>query len=115
VKNDFLVYLDDILEAIKKIKNYTKGLDFSKFQRDSKTIDAVVRNFEVMGEVGKRIPGEAKRQSPEIPWRAMSGMRDKMIHEYSGIELEVVWKTIQEDLPVLEKQLKTLKKRYEKK
>jgi uncharacterized protein with HEPN domain len=112
VKKDFLVYLDDILDAIKKIKTYTRNMGFSEFKKDSKTVDAVIRNFEIIGEAAKQIPSEIKKKYPQIPWKQMAGMRNKVIHEYSGIELEVVWKTIEEDFPDLEKQIKQINVSY---
>jgi len=96
------VYLNDILEALQKIKNYTEGLNFDKFSEDPKTIDATIRNFEVIGEATKKIPKEIKKKYPHLPWKEMAGMRDKLIHEYFGVNLKVLWKTIKEDLPPLE-------------
>jgi len=105
------VYLDDIQESIHKIETYVKGYDYGKFIEDGKTIDAVIRNFSIIGEAANRIPPEVQEEHSQIPWFEMIGMRNKVVHEYSGINEEILWKTIQEDLPKLKEQLKEL---YEK-
>ena len=101
MKRDSRVYIDDILEALQKIETYTAGLDFSAFAQDSKTIDATVRNFEIIGEAARKIPEETRNMYKQVPWKTMSGMRDKLIHEYFGVNIDVLWATIQEDLPPL--------------
>jgi hypothetical protein len=109
MKRDAAVYLDDIIESIRKIEEYTKGLDLEGFTKDFKTQDAVIRNFEIIGEAARSIPSEIKKKYPLVPWKSMIGMRNKMIHEYSGIMLEVVWKAVKEDIPPLEKHLKEIR------
>ena len=98
-KRSFRLYLKDILEAIEKINNYTKNLSFEEFSQNTMIVDAVIRNFEIIGEATKHIPEEIRKSYPEIPWKEMAGMRDKMIHEYFGVDLEIVWKTIKIHLP----------------
>lgn len=98
-KRSFRLYLKDILEAIEKINNYTKNLSFEEFSQNTMIVDAVIRNFEIIGEATKHIPEEIRKSYPEIPWKEMAGMRDKMIHEYFGVDLEIVWKTIKIRLP----------------
>lgn len=78
------------------------------FQKNSLVEDAVVRNFEIIGEASKHIPEEIKSQYPDIPWKEMAGMRDKIIHEYFGIDLEIVWKTVNIRLPQLRPLLKNI-------
>jgi len=85
MKRDYRLYINDILEAIEKIKKYTKGLSFEKFSQNEMTIDAVVRNFGIIGEAVKHIPLKIKKKYPNVPWREMAGMRDKLIHEYFGV------------------------------
>lgn len=93
-----LDYLDDILDAIEKIKEFTQGMSEEEFCHDVKTAYAVTHAFEIIGEATKRLPGKIKAAHPDLPWRAMAGMRDKLIHDYFGINLLVVWKTVSEDL-----------------
>ena len=95
------LYLRDILDAIAKIEDYTEGLSFEEFSKNNLVVDAVVRNFEIIGEASKNIPEETKSQYSQIPWKEMAGMRDKMIHEYFGVDLEIVWETIKTRLPQL--------------
>ena len=96
-----LEYLDDIHEAATKIRRYTTGMTYEEFVDDEKTVDAVLRNFEVIGEAAKNVP-EAHRQAyDDVPWSEMAGMRDKLIHGYTSIDLQIVWTTVDEELPAL--------------
>ncbi|PQP34871.1 DUF86 domain-containing protein [Desulfobacteraceae bacterium SEEP-SAG9] len=97
--------IDDIIEAIGKIERYTRGIDFDKWLQDEKTVDAVIRNIEVIGEASTHLPIEIQEQYKDIPWSLMKGIRNVVAHEYFGIDLEIVWKTVKEDLPVLKKLL----------
>ena len=101
MKRDYRLYLDDILDAIQKIEAYTKGLSYSDFSKDNKTVDAVVRNFEIIGEATKRVSDSIKTKYPGVPWRMMAGTRDKLIHEYFGVNLDILWKAVKEDIPDL--------------
>ena len=95
------MYLEDILNAINRIEEYTRGLTFNSFVEDRKTVDAVIRNFEIIGEATKHIPERIRRDYPKVPWKDMAGMRDKLIHGYFGVQLDVVWKTVKERLPIV--------------
>lgn len=98
----------DILESIKRIMEYTVNVDFEQFRSDTKTVDAVVRNFEIIGEAAAHIPEEVISDHPEIPWQDMKDMRNLLAHEYFGINDKIVWDTIQDDLVPLATQLKSL-------
>lgn len=98
-KGDFRVYVVDILEAIQRIEEYLRGVTFEEFSKDNKTMDAVVRNFAVIGEAAKSVPVHVKRKHPEIAWKRMSGMRDKVVHKYFGVDPHILWDTSKIDLP----------------
>lgn len=99
------LYLEDIKDSIKKIEKYTRGMDFAEFSHDMKTVDAVIKNLFVIGEATNNIPKEIKIKHPNVAWREISGMRNKIVHEYFGIDEEILWKTIKEDIPVFKKQI----------
>ena len=113
MKRDPRVYLDDILEAIQRIEQYSSYPDYSAFEKDKKTIDAVIRNFEVIGEASKKIPLAIRRKYPDIPWAEMAGMRDKLIHEYFGVNAQILWKTIKDDLPQIKPLIKKISQELE--
>lgn len=107
-KRDPKLYLQDIEDSIAKIEAYAADFDFDEFCQDRKTIDAIVRNLEIMGEAVKNLPEEIKSKNPDIPWGEVIGMRNKATREYWGIDEEILWKTIKEDLPDFKKQIKGL-------
>jgi uncharacterized protein with HEPN domain len=91
----------DILEAISRVVEYTAGMSTETFAADNKTIDAVVRNFIVLGEAAKHVPDDMASRYPEIPWSMMAGMRDMVVHENFGVSLPIIWETVRHDLPPL--------------
>jgi len=93
--------LNDILESITKIKLYTSNLNFDSFINDSKTIDAVIRNFEIIGEASNRLSEVFKENNAEIDWFRIIGFRNRIVHDYMGIDFEIVWSIIQNDLDSL--------------
>ena len=94
-------YLRDILDALDKAQHFVTGLDYPGFQADEKTAFAVVRALEIIGEAAKMVPAPLRKRFPQIPWKSLAGMRDKLIHGYFGVDLDVVWHTVTEDLPAL--------------
>ena len=93
--------IQDIVEAIENILNYTEDMTFEQFCVDRKTIDAVVRNLTIIGEAASNLPDDITTQYPDIPWREMRDMRNTIVHEYFGVDLKVVWKTANEHIPEL--------------
>ncbi len=94
-------YLGDLLDAIEKIKNFIKGLEFEGFKRDDKTKFAVIRGLEIIGEATKHISEAVRIKYPDVPWKEMAGMRDILAHDYFGVEEETVWLTAKEKIPQL--------------
>lgn len=94
-------YLADILNAVEEAEEFTRGMSYEVFAAHRKTVNAVIRSLEVLGEATKRIPDDFRSKHPEIPWSKMCGMRDVLIHDYMGVDLMTVWKAVQERLPEL--------------
>ncbi len=109
-KRDLNLLLDDMLESAMKITRYTSNLTFETFVADEKTIDAVTRNFEIIGEAANRIPEEYRNETPELEWNRLRGFRNRIVHEYFGIDYEIVWTIIENDLKDLIEYLENLTK-----
>ncbi|MFH1542472.1 MAG: DUF86 domain-containing protein [bacterium] len=108
IKREYKDYINDIINAINDIAEFTKGQDQTGFSVDKKTSFAVVRGIEIIGEAAKNIPSDVKAKYPEIPWKELAGMRDKVIHGYFGVDLSVIWQTAKNDLPPLLPIFKTI-------
>jgi uncharacterized protein with HEPN domain len=106
-KND-IAYTEHILKCIKKIRKFVRGIDKNEFSKNELLQDAVIRNFEVIGEASKKISADFKKNYCNVPWKEISGMRDKLIHDYLGVDTDVIWKTIEQDLPALFKEIKKI-------
>ncbi len=100
-KREVQLLPEDIRDAIQKILSYTHGFSFNDFSKDDKTMDAVVRNFEIIGEAANHVSEEFKSAHPEIEWRRIAGFRNRIVHEYFGIDYAMIWKIKEESLPEL--------------
>jgi len=112
---EWVIYLEDILEAVEKIEKFTSDLSYQEFVEDEKTVDAVLHNFEVIGEAAKNVPQGIREKYDKLPWTEMAGMRDKLIHGYATIDLEIIWKTVTSDVPELRLQVKNLQEKLAEK
>ena len=112
-KKDFKINLLEIIKASERIEKYIEMIDsFTGFKKDRKTIDAVVRNFEIIGEAANRIPLELQQKNTDINWREIIAMRNILAHEYDEVEEEVIWNTIKKDLPGLKLQIQNIIDNY---
>jgi len=92
-------YLTDIVDAISRVEEFVGDIQFADFEKDDKTVFAVIRALEIMGEAAKKVPATVRNKHKQIPWQKITGMRDKLIHEYFGVNTKVLWQTIKEDIP----------------
>ncbi|MDT7044104.1 DUF86 domain-containing protein [Candidatus Nitronereus thalassa] len=112
MSREFVDYLRDIIDAMGKAQQFVRNLSYLEFKADDKTVFAVVRALEIVGEATKNIPDDIRKNYPEIPWKDMAGMRDVLIHDYFGADVETVWLTVTEKIPqvkpLIEKMLEKL-------
>jgi uncharacterized protein with HEPN domain len=107
-KRDPDLLIQDMLEAVRKIELFIAGLDRSAFLRDEKTVDAVVRNLEVLGEAARQLPEDFTSRFSAVPWYQIAGLRNRIVHDYFGLDLGIIWQIIHHDLPLLKAQLEKL-------
>jgi uncharacterized protein with HEPN domain len=109
-KREYRDYLQDIYDAINDVATFIEGMTYEDFLKDKKTINAVIRSIEVIGEASKQLPKAVRDKNPSIPWKKISGMRNKVIHEYFGVDIEIVWKTARKQIPALKRKISSLLK-----
>ncbi|MEW6200760.1 MAG: DUF86 domain-containing protein [bacterium] len=110
MKRDYKLFIKDILDCIRKIEEFAGDMSFEEFVRDEKTKSAVVREIEVMGEATKNIPKAIRERHKDIPWGDMTGMRDKIIHFYFGVDYEIIWKVVKKRLPEIKSMIEGILK-----
>ncbi len=108
MKKDNLVYMKHILDAIHRIEKYTYGVKYDGFMDNELLQAGVIREIEIIGEAAKQLPQEFKDRYSNIPWKKMTGMRDKLIHNYLGVDLDAVWDTVEDDIPQLKDKLENI-------
>jgi len=108
LQKDYNAYLNHILDSIKLIEDYTKGMSFKEFNHDTKTQDAVIRNFEIIGEASSKIPPQIRARYASVPWKSIIGLRNILIHDYMGIDIKRVGQVIKKELHPLKKEISSI-------
>ena len=108
MKKDDSVYLRHILDAISKIEEYSQEVDYQSFTRNTLIQDGVIRQLEIIGEATKRLSPALRSKYASIPWKQIAGIRDKLIHDYFGVDIDAVWETLKQDLPALKKEVEEI-------
>lgn len=107
-QRDFTEFLQDILDAINDVEAFINGMEFNEFSGDKKTIYAVMKALEIIGEATKNLPDTLKNEYPDVPWKFMAGIRDKVVHGYFVVDLPIIWKTAKKDLPSLKSSIEEI-------
>ncbi|MGQ4914463.1 MAG: DUF86 domain-containing protein [Candidatus Asgardarchaeia archaeon] len=108
MKKSDVIYLKHILDSINRIEQYTENVDYDSFMINTMVQDAVIRQLEIIGEATKRLSKDFRETHPLIPWKDIAGMRDKLIHDYLGVDIDAVWETIKKDIPALKNKIKKI-------
>ena len=108
MKRDITLYIGDIIENIDDAQRFIGGVTYESFIDDKKTVNAVIRSIEVIGEASKHIPSDIRAKRPDVPWKDMAGMRDKCIHDYVGIDFEVIWTAVKDELSAIRPKIQSL-------
>ncbi len=114
MKRDHKLFIKDIISAMTSIEEFVEGLSLDKVREDDKTSSAVIRKFEIIGEATRHVPDNLKEKYPDIPWKRMAGMRDRLIHAYFGVDYRLVWEAIKIDIPELRPRLQEVLVQLEK-
>lgn len=105
-------FIDDILECIERIEQYSEGLAENDFILNIEKQDAILRRLEIIGEAAKNIPEIVRKNYPEVPWRKIAGLRDVVVHAYFGIKPDRIWKIVKQDIPILKSQITQIKSNF---
>jgi uncharacterized protein with HEPN domain len=114
MKRDYKLFIKDTISAMKSIEEFVEGLSRDEVREDDKTSSAVIRKFEIIGEATRHVPDNLKEKYPDIPWKRMAGMRDRLIHAYFGVDYRLVWEAIKIDIPELKPRLQEVLAQLEK-
>ena len=111
-KRDWKILFEDILESIEKIEAYTKDLTFDEFSWTPMAVDAVVRNIEIIGEASRNVPSNIKDINPTIPWQKLNGIRNRVVHEYFGVDISIIWYIVRNELSQLKEEITNALKKH---
>ena len=114
MKKDIIIFIKHILEGIESIENFSRGISKIKFLRDELRQNAIIRKLEIIGEATKNVPSSFRNKYPSIEWKRIAGLRDKLIHDYFGVNLDRVWNIVRKDIPNLKKKIKAILEETEK-
>ena len=114
MKKDTIVFIKHIIEGIESIENFSKGISKTKFLKDELRQNAIIRKLEIIGEATKNVPSSFRNKYPSIEWKRIAGLRDKLIHDYFGVNVGRVWNIVKKDIPDLKKKIKVILEETEK-